>query len=400
MAAHIYEYASGHIEYYEECAKLLKLISNDDTFMDELAKLEAVPSIEIMCNCMKYYKLFMTYSGQCLYKYINLQNAINNSVKGDIIWKHEELGLYGVYKKSTLPDMISERLFRYILMINDHMGYLEEGVHNYKGFNRDQVVESNIQNSIKNKDDEEAFEPIQILLSSDPTKLIFECYNSKRIIAHYDGIVGDYFRSKSSHIILSDDLIQFTIEDLLYKTLQESIEAFKGFEVYIRDLDDKMPLPSMLKTIPCIVNNRPDSYREIKLDKQNIYKINSENQKRFISTVDTRLCNIVMCKNINTTNVPGATNNIIDDIDYDTMRWLNNDKNRYLLVKQLEKWVKNNPPKNKEINTVYYDRYRTFIGHLDKCLGVNKFVEIIETFGYEYIICGRGRPKKWINQDV
>jgi hypothetical protein len=391
----------------DENIKLLKEALSDDMFLQRLATLNEIPTIEIVANCVKYSQPYKCYNGACKHKYVNLQNAINESVQGDTLWVHNDLGLYGLYKKDNIvpdnKDKMSPSLFKYIEGINHYLGYSEESHTNQHFYNIDEVIEHNKRCKIDNKDYMSVYKPYQILLSCHPTKLIFECWNDSRIIEYYIDHIKIHFKSRASHIELNEDSIQITVEDILYKSLQESMEAFVQFVKYINELDIRMPLPNQLKTTPCIFNNQEETYREIKLDVSELLKINDTNQAQFLSTVNVSDTKVVININIhngnNVTNNYNTTNITNTTINNMTSRWLNNDKNRPLLLNQLADWIKINPPKGGEYNVSYHKRYTDFIGDKDKWIGITQFVMVVKSIGYKYVREGKNKQKRWLNSN-
>ena len=180
------------------------------------------------------------------------------------------------------------------------------------------------------------YNPKQITLSGFPQRIVFMCSGDDKVVTKIKKYCEIHFKSKVQ-INNDGDKTDVVIQSPVVRNLEESQKMFEEFCKYVSDREDIKPL-GLCQDITNIDDVQ--------------YMINSIGEHRDITKIEElmeRLSGFPMTVNININyggNFIVGDNNVIN---------IGKDK----LKTDTKSWIKNNPPKNREKKTEYYERYKS-----------------------------------------
>jgi hypothetical protein len=249
-------------------------------------------------------------------KYSDISQAIANVSPQEILINLSELNLYGVF------DMDS--YFQFIDNLRDDMSSDESVVYN----------------------------PTQVILDTWPQKIVFMCsYDVTNRIKEY---AKRYFHSEID-VVSNNNVSEITIVNSRVNNQADAQVKYKEFVHYVnKNLSNVTEVQSLNLSSPCML------YIDDKKEKS-YYLTRLNNHVDNIKSV-TDLFNVFKGGNI--------INVTINNYNYQ----VNNDN----VTNHTKEWIKNNPPEVKEQVNLYYDRYASGGGELNRI----SFGKIVKMMGY------------------
>lgn len=296
----------------------------EEMFGDEL-------TVPIIINVSKNITLFRLYQISKCEKFSNLNAALKEMdeerSKQKVLIHFTELGLYGIFT----PE-------QYMLLTNTLADRIYDG--------------ENI-----------SFRPKQIILSGLPQKLIFICLGDENMVEKIRGYVEQKYKCGITHV-KTDNRIEITVQGIGGNTYEEAQKSYQDLFDYIstkqRDLsvaNNLLPLPIMRS------DDRGYVVADMSYDLSDRREINE-----IISALKTIHGENVV---INLTIITGNGNVIHNH---------NNFGDNASMTKTL-KWVTNNLPAEKEVTTVYYNRY---VANYDgEKVSDSQLGKIVRSLGYK-----------------
>lgn len=296
---------------------------------------------EVVINVSQNIKLFRLFQTADCDKFVNIDDAmtslnISDESRKKTLIHFTELGLYGMFS----PEQYAA-----------FAGNLLEKV--YEGANI-------------------SFRPKQIVLAGLPQKLVFICLGDEQIVEKIRQYVAEKYKCEITYV-KTDDRVEITVQGMGGNNY---IEAQKTFHDLINFIETKKDYTTAGKLLPMRITTGKEPYMIANLS----YDI----------TKPCDLKNIVeMFKTLHGENVV-VNLVIINGNNHGQINFGGAQINNANVSKTME-WVKNNPPHEREITTVYYKRY---IAGCDEKLSDNKFGKIVRKYGY---ITNQGtKGRQWI----
>tara|TARA_R110002153_G_C13332376_1_gene498253 strand:- start:4163 stop:5149 length:987 start_codon:yes stop_codon:yes gene_type:complete len=305
-------------ELAEEVATLRKVATVIETNMNCIATIrEKIGRVsnQTILSLEKHRSLMMKFLRSDCKKYTNVETAIKNVTKAEILINCTELDLYGVF---SLKDYV----------------HFVDGVRNESyAYDVD-------------------YNPTQVVLASWQQKIVFLCSPSKGDIIKKHASI--YFRSDID-IIEKNNMTEITVLNKLVPNLEESNICFYDFMNFMHNQLTKVEIAELDIKLPYI------SYSN-SIEKEKYFTCNLKNH---IELKDIQeLANVL--KSGGFLQVNGNNNNVH-----------HNNINITINVNTItpNEWIRANPPGDREEKTVYHQRYVESGGtasHVSFCREVTK----------------------------
>lgn len=286
---------------------------------------------EIMINISQNITLFRLFQNADCEKFINIDSALqalnrDNASRTKTLIHFTELNLYGMFS----PE-------QYAIFAGDLLEKVYDG--------------ANI-----------SFRPKQIVLTGLPQKLIFICLGDERVVEKIRGYVSKKYKCGITHT-KTDDRIEITVQGMGGNTYEEAQSTYHDLIDFIGTKNADHSTAGKMLPIP-VVNSRE---RYIVADIS--HDINRPHDlKNVIESLKTIHGESIV---VNFVIINGNNNGQI------IVGGMNKDKVR---PQKSVKWVRENPPGDKEITTEYYARYTA---NCDEHISSSQLGKIVRDFGYK-----------------
>lgn len=282
----------------------------------------------------KNIKLFRLYQTSACEKFIDIKLALKKMTeeqsKQKILIHFTELDLYGVFT----PE-------QYYALTTDLAEKVFEG--------------ENI-----------TFQPKQIVLSGLPQKLIFICLGDENIVEKIRGYVKRKYNCDISYI-KTNNRIEITVQGVGGNTYEEAQKSYHDLFDFINTKQSDPAVAGDLLPMPVVKSSK----REYVVADISHDVSKHLDMKELISVLKTIHGENVV---INLTIVNGNVNGNVGGVT-------NNTYGENTSMTKTLKWVTNNLPNEKEVTTVYYNRYIT--NYDGEKVSDSQFGKIVRSLGYK-----------------
>lgn len=305
----------------QRCFQLL-----DDLFKDDVT----LSLLERVSNNLRLFSLFGNLPCD---KYKDIKSALkalrnDQEAKNKILIQFTELNLYGIFTPES-----------------------------YTTFTQ------NVFSSWEDRPEEVRFHPKQIILTGLPQKLLFVCFGDENIVEK----IRLYVKQKYNCDITStktDVRTEITVHGVGGNSYEESQQIYSDLFQYINGTKKDEIVAQKMMPMPV---EKMGKHNYVRADLS--YKIDQPmDLANILSMVKTVHGGNVV---INLTIVNGGNNvinyNVVNDDAHDSTT----------------KWILENPPKNREVTTDYYNRY--VAGFNGKKVAVNVYGKLVRDCGYKII---------------
>lgn len=289
----------------------------------------------VVINVSKNIRLFRLYQTSTCEKFMDIRVALKKMTeeqsKQKILIHFTELDLYGVFTPEqyyALTTNLAEKVF--------------EG--------------ENI-----------TFQPKQIVLSGLPQKLIFICLGDENIVEKIRGYVKRKYNCDISHV-KTNNRVEITVQGVGGNTYEEAQKSYHDLFDFISTKQSDPVVARDLLPMPVVKSSK----REYVVADISHDVSKHLDMKELISALKTiHGENVVINLTIVNGNVNGNVAGVIN----------NNTYGENTSMTKTLKWVTNNLPNEKEVTTVYYNRYVT--NYDGEKVSDSQFGKIVRSLGYK-----------------